>query len=58
VTLRVKPAPNMLKRDIVDAIGDTPLVDVSVLSPVEGVRIFAKLEGSNPSGSVKDRVAK
>jgi|Marorgknorr_s2lv_1036017.scaffolds.fasta_scaffold23616_2 cysteine synthase len=58
VTLRVKPVPNMLKRDIVDAIGDTPLVDVSVLSPVEGVRIYAKLEGSNPSGSVKDRVAK
>ena len=58
MTLRVKPVPNMLKRDIVDAIGDTPLVDVSVLSPVEGVRIYAKLEGSNPSGSVKDRVAK
>jgi cysteine synthase len=48
----------MLKRDIVDAIGDTPLVDVSVLSPVAGVRIYAKLEGSNPSGSVKDRVAR
>jgi len=58
VTLRVKPVPNMLKRDIVDAIGDTPLVDVSVLSPVEDVRIYAKLEGSNPSGSVKDRVAR
>jgi len=58
VNLRVKPVPDMLKRDIVDAIGDTPLVDVSVLSPVEGVRIYAKLEGSNPSGSVKDRVAK
>jgi len=58
VTLRVKPVPNMLKRDIVDAIGDTPLVDVSVLSPVVGVRIYAKLEGSNPSGSVKDRVAR
>jgi len=58
VTLRVKPVPNMLKRDIVDAIGDTPLVDVSVLSPVAGVRIYAKLEGSNPSGSVKDRVAR
>ena len=58
MNLRVKPVPDMLKRDIVDAIGDTPLVDVSVLSPVEGVRIYAKLEGSNPSGSVKDRVAK
>ena len=58
MTLRVKPVPNMLKRDIVDAIGDTPLVDVSVLSPVAGMRIYAKLEGSNPSGSVKDRVAR
>ena len=58
MNLKVKPVPDMLKRDIVDAIGDTPLVDVSVLSPVEGVRIYAKLEGSNPSGSVKDRVAK
>ena len=58
MTLKVKPVPDMLKRDIVDAIGDTPLVDVSVLSPVEGVRIYAKLEGANPSGSVKDRVAK
>lgn len=48
----------MLKRDIVDAIGDTPLVEISQLSPNPEVRIFAKLEGNNPTGSVKDRVAK
>lgn len=48
----------MLKQDIVDAIGDTPLVEVPGLSPNPNVRIFAKLEGHNPTGSVKDRVAK
>ncbi len=57
-TLRRKPVPDMLKRDVLDAIGDTPLVDVSVFSPIPDVRIYAKLEGANPSGSVKDRVAK
>jgi cysteine synthase len=42
---------------ILDLIGNTPLVDVSALSPNPGVRILAKLEGQNPGGSVKDRVA-
>jgi [CysO sulfur-carrier protein]-thiocarboxylate-dependent cysteine synthase len=42
---------------ILDLIGDTPLVDVSVLSPNPGVRILAKLEGQNPAGSIKDRIA-
>jgi cysteine synthase len=42
---------------ILDLIGNTPLVDVSQLSPAPGVRIMAKLEGQNPGGSVKDRVA-
>jgi cysteine synthase B len=42
---------------ILDLIGDTPLVDVSGLSPNPQVRILAKLEGQNPGGSVKDRVA-
>jgi cysteine synthase len=42
---------------VLDLIGNTPLVDVSPLSPNPDVRIFAKLEGQNPSGSVKDRVA-
>jgi [CysO sulfur-carrier protein]-thiocarboxylate-dependent cysteine synthase len=40
-----------------DLIGNTPLVEVSALSPNESVRIFVKLEGQNPGGSVKDRIA-
>ncbi len=44
--------------DIVDAIGNTPLVELRRLSPKPGVRIWAKLESRNPTGSVKDRVAK
>jgi cysteine synthase len=43
---------------ILEAIGNTPLVELPRLSPKPGVRIFAKLEGRNPTGSVKDRVAK
>jgi [CysO sulfur-carrier protein]-thiocarboxylate-dependent cysteine synthase len=41
-----------------DLIGNTPVVDVSPLSPNPRVRILAKLEGQNPGGSVKDRAAK
>jgi cysteine synthase len=44
--------------DIVQAIGHTPLVELKRLSPKPGVRIYAKLESYNPTGSVKDRVAK
>src|SRR5438067_10691015 len=44
--------------DIVQAIGHTPLVELRRLSPRPGVRIYAKLESYNPTGSVKDRVAK
>jgi cysteine synthase len=43
---------------VLDMIGNTPMVDVSVLSPNPGVRILAKLESQNPFGSVKDRIAK
>jgi len=43
---------------VLDLIGDTPLVDISGLSPKSGVRILAKLEGQNPGGSVKDRIAR
>jgi cysteine synthase B len=39
------------------AIGNTPLVELPSFSPREGVRLWAKLEGANPSGSVKDRIA-
>lgn len=42
---------------ILDAIGDTPLVKLSRLSPKPGVNVYAKLEGFNPTGSVKDRIA-
>ena len=42
---------------IVDAIGHTPLVGIQSLSPNPDVRLFAKLEGANPTGSVKDRIA-
>jgi cysteine synthase len=44
--------------DIVQSIGNTPLVELKRLSPKPGVRIWAKLESSNPTGSVKDRVAR
>jgi cysteine synthase B len=44
--------------DIVESIGNTPLVELARLSPKPEVRIYAKLEGHNPTGSVKDRVAK
>ncbi len=46
-------APSLL-----DLVGSTPLVELSRLSPKPSVRIFAKLEGQNPTGSIKDRVAK
>jgi cysteine synthase B len=42
---------------VLDLIGQTPIVDVSALSPSPNVTILAKLEGRNPAGSVKDRVA-
>ncbi len=42
---------------LLDLIGNTPLVRLRRMSPREGVRIWAKLEGQNPSGSVKDRIA-
>jgi len=44
--------------DLVQAIGNTPLVELKRLSPRPGVRIWAKLESRNPTGSVKDRVAR
>ena len=44
--------------DIVQAIGNTPLVELKRLSPKPGVRVWAKMESFNPTGSVKDRVAR
>jgi len=43
--------------DLLATIGNTPMVELGRLAPHDGVRLFAKLEGSNPTGSVKDRVA-
>jgi cysteine synthase B len=48
----------MVYDSILDLIGNTPMVDVSALSPNPAVRIAVKLEGQNPGGSVKDRAAK
>src|SRR6202453_5242074 len=42
---------------VLDLIGNTPLVDISPLSPNPSARLFIKLVGQNPGGSVKDRVA-
>src|SRR5205823_10177170 len=50
--------PCMRADDILAAIGDTPLVGIQRLSPKPGVRMWAKLEGQNPTGSLKDRIAK
>jgi cysteine synthase len=44
--------------DILDSIGHTPLVGMPRMSPKPGVRLWAKLEGANPTGSTKDRIAK
>ena len=53
-----RPAPPPAAEDIVAAIGNTPMVELRRLAPTPEVRIFAKLEGANPTGSVKDRIAR
>ncbi|MGH9077583.1 MAG: PLP-dependent cysteine synthase family protein [Acidimicrobiales bacterium] len=45
-------------QSVLDLVGDTPMVDISSLSPNPRAAIVAKLEGANPGGSVKDRAAK
>jgi cysteine synthase B len=49
---------SLVAGSLLDLIGNTPLVELPRLSPREGVRLYAKLEGQNPTGSIKDRVAK
>ena len=51
-------AESVVARNVLDLIGNTPVVDVSRLSPNPNVRLIAKLESQNPFGSVKDRIAK
>jgi cysteine synthase B len=43
---------------LLDLVGSTPLIELPRLSPKPSVRLYAKLEGQNPSGSIKDRIAK
>jgi len=45
-------------QSVLDLVGNTPLVELRSISPKAGVRIYAKLEAENPTGSIKDRVAK
>lgn len=47
----------MIKHNILEAIGGTPIVRINNLSPNPDVHIYAKLEGFNPTGSIKDRIA-
>lgn len=58
--LQARPVrePGKCCPDIIGVIGNTPLVELKRLAPKEGVRLFAKLEFYNPTGSVKDRVAR
>jgi [CysO sulfur-carrier protein]-thiocarboxylate-dependent cysteine synthase len=46
-----------VSRDLTGTIGETPLVELQRISPNPGVRILAKLESHNPTGSIKDRTA-
>ena len=48
---------NGVAHSLLDLIGETPLVELRNFSPKPSVRIYAKLEGQNPTGSIKDRVA-
>ncbi len=47
-----------LYHSVIELIGNTPLVEMRSLSPRPGIHLYAKLEGQNPTGSVKDRIAK
>jgi len=52
-------ARSLIKAEsLLDLVGNTPLIELKRLSPKPGVKIYAKLEGENPTGSIKDRVAK
>ncbi|CAB4894015.1 unannotated protein [freshwater metagenome] len=53
----IQSSSRALHESVLSLIGNTPLVDVSNLSPNPGVRLIAKLENQNPFGSVKDRIA-
>jgi cysteine synthase B len=50
--------PSSLAPSLLELVGSTPLVELPRLSPKPSVRLYAKLEGQNPTGSIKDRIAK
>ncbi|MDH4345918.1 MAG: pyridoxal-phosphate dependent enzyme [Thermoleophilia bacterium] len=52
------PCTPATARSALDLVGNTPLLELARLSPSPRVKIYAKLEGQNPTGSIKDRVAK
>ena len=49
---------NQTRTNILDYVGNTPLIELSKINPNKNVQIYAKLEGHNPTGSIKDRVAR
>ena len=57
MSIGLAPPPAAVSPDLVATIGNTPLVDLKRISPNPDVRILAKLESSNPTGSIKDRTA-
>ena len=52
------PQSRQVVASLLDLVGNTPLVELTRMSPKASVKIYAKLEGQNPTGSIKDRVAK
>ena len=56
--MAVNPNVTLRAKNFVELIGNTPVVEIQTMSPNPNVRIFAKLEGCNPGGSVKDRICK
>jgi len=57
VSIGLAPPPAAVSPDLVATIGNTPLVELKRITPNPDVRILAKLESSNPTGSIKDRTA-
>ena len=53
----MKPDPIEINEDILQTIGNTPIVRINRLNPNSNATIYAKLEGLNPTGSIKDRIA-
>ncbi|MDD5510591.1 MAG: cysteine synthase family protein [Dehalococcoidales bacterium] len=53
----MKPDPIEINEDILQTIGNTPMVRINRLNPNSNATIYAKLEGLNPTGSIKDRIA-